>query len=152
MWTFPSLKSRFLSNSKCNSFHDAMLISEHFANLIRDSWAAKNNYIAGRHWTFLNVSQPGKANPEHPQNDPLAECYCFYVNVSQPANAFPEMSSSALTISERFAVWKQNSRTPADRPLSRTELPIFEQFEVRKLDSWASANRSPFMTAMPNAS
>ena len=78
--------------------------------------------------------------------------------------SYPTQGWTAQSISQRFAVWKRNSSTSANRPPFRTELPIYERFQVWNRgsanwsliisagnisesfagwihDSWASANQ-----------
>ena len=54
---------------------------------------------------------------------------------------FLTISTSRQSISECFAAWKQNSWILAERPTSRTGIPIFESSKAWKRDSCESENR-----------
>ena len=92
---------------------------ERFAPWKRDSLPSANDPLAGWHCTYLNVSQPENAISVNQQINPLSDGDRIYL----------------------FGLGKRNFWTSANRPPSRTTLPIYERLATWKRDSWASANR-----------
>ena len=132
----------------------AMLISESFATWISDSWASTKHPLAGRHSTFLNVSKPENAFPEHQQIKLIAGQHKQYFKRFAPWKSYTWASANrpfcrmVLRLSDRFATWKCYSWKSANRHPCSSAQSIPERFAAWKQNSWISANRPYKRTAL----
>ena len=147
MWTFPSLKTRFLRISKSKYFQDC---TTHFSSFL----CQKTRFLSISISTSLldstaliSTFRTLTTFRELQENESLAGWFTDIWKIRdlkmqcwKTTNRY--LSSSTQSISERFAAWKQNSWISAERPPFRTALTTFHRFEAWKRNSWESANRT----------
>ena len=130
-------------------------IFKRFAKWNHYSWISAN-WPSCR--TLLQLSECSRreiAIPDNQQIDTLALLHSPYLKVLQLENRSREYQQKVQLPGEHypylnvFEAWKCNFCCSAYRPNRRAEQAIFERFQATEQNSLVSANRSPFMTALP---
>ena len=180
MWTFRNMNTRIVNISKSTPLRDgtthfwsfapwkrdswasfnlpscrlALFTSERFEASKRDSWEVANRQPFGRHYPYLNDSQPENAITEHQPIKFLAKRHCPLLNDSQPEYAIPDYQQINLISGQQdpyLNVAHPEMRFPSisKSALLQDGLTHIRTFRSLKTGFLRKTNHSPYRMVLP---